>query len=555
MLLTESWSAQSTQLWRACLAGIVLLVLLLLSACAASPVATVESLRITIEVDGKQIGLQVPAGTTSQGALDQAGITLNNLDRVDPPSFTLLSPDNVIRVTRVREMFTLEENVIPFERQTAHNEALPEGKTLMVQRGVNGVEQITHRQVFEDDREVSRTVFKSEILVEPVPEILMIGVQKPFTPITLPGKLVYLSAGNAWLIETSTRERRPVVTTGDLDGRVFSLSPLGNWLLFTRAGSLSSEEGDSSETTPNDPSVPINTLWAVDLATENARPVSLNVQNIIHFAGWRPGQGLTIAYTTVEPRQAAPGWQANNELQLLTFSNSGGTIRRETIVETNAGGMYGWWGTSFAWSPDGSQLAYARPDSVGLVDFAGKQIISLVDILPYETGSDWAWIPGLGWSANGQVLYLVNHSSQFELSGLPLFPIETEDGQVESEAGPLIPLVSQVGMFAFPVPAPVSVESGPAVAYLQAIFPEQSDSQRYRLAVMDRDGSNQTILFPAENRQGLEPQQTVWSPEPMSNGHFWIAVNYQGNLWLVDSTTGEAQPVTGDGLIRRFDWK
>ena len=74
--------------------------------------------------------------------------------------------------------------------------------------------------------------------------------------------------------------------------------------------------------------------------------------------------------------------------------------------------------------------------------------------------------------------------------------------------------------------------------------------------VMDRDGSNSKALFPPTDTNGIEPQTPVWSPEPLEGqtGDF-IAVIYQGNLWLVDSGSGEAYQVTGDGLINAIDWK
>jgi hypothetical protein len=34
----------------------------------------------------------------------------------------------------------------------------------------------------------------------------------------------------------------------------------------------------------------------------------------------------------------------------------------------------------------------------------------------------------------------------------------------------------------------------------------------------------------------------------------YIAYIYQGNLWLIDPDTGEAQQLTGDGLIAAIDW-
>ena len=511
---------------------------------------------MTISADGDQFTVTLVPGMTVQSALQAAEVGLNTLDRVDPPSYTLLEGGEVLVVTRVREAFTVEENIIPFERQTVHNESLPEGKTLLVQQGVNGVEQVTYRQVFENDREVSNSVYKTEILAQPEPEVTMIGVQKPFTPVPVPKRLAYLSGGNAWVMEDSTGNRRPVVTTGDLDGRVFRLSPRGEWLLFTRAA----QEDDSTEAADTPEAADINSLWAVDLTEEAAEPVSLKVSNVIHFADWVPNKGLTVIYSTVAPSATAPGWKANNDLQMLTFSTTGAVGKVETVLETNMGGLYGWWGTTFQWSPDSTMLAYARPDEVGLVDLETGSQTPLASLLPFETGSNWAWVPGLGWSPGNDMLYLVTHAPKagldnaeesplFDLSGLPLNERDPES------SGPVIPVVPQAGMFAYPVPEPKM--SGPSyrVAYLRAIFPEQSDSKRYRLAVMDRDGSNNKVLFPAEDRQGLDPQQVIWSPEPFLNGGYWLAVTYQGNLWLVDSISGEAQQITGDGLIQRIDWR
>jgi hypothetical protein len=73
---------------------------------------------------------------------------------------------------------------------------------------------------------------------------------------------------------------------------------------------------------------------------------------------------------------------------------------------------------------------------------------------------------------------------------------------------------------------------------------------------MDRDGSNRRTLFPAEDAPGLEPQTPIWAPDTIEGqtGDF-LAVIYQGNLWLVDSGSGEPFQVTGDGLVTRIDWK
>jgi hypothetical protein len=114
-------------------------------------------------------------------------------------------------------------------------------------------------------------------------------------------------------------------------------------------------------------------------------------------------------------------------------------------------------------------------------------------------------------------------------------------------------------MFAYPSASVLRLsgeERAYQVAYLQAIFPEQSETSRYRVIVMDRDGSNQRIIFPSPDAPGLEPQVPVWAPQPLEGQvRDFIALAYQGNLWLVDSGNGSAFQVTGDGLITRIDWK
>jgi hypothetical protein len=313
----------------------------LLSGCnAAAP--TQGLVKINITVDGHQVEDTVPAGATIQSALDSAKITLSNLDRVEPPAYTLITNPTSVKVTRVKETFQTEDQVIPFSQQQVKNESLPQGQTLLVQAGSNGVQEVTYRHVFEDGVEVSQTPVKNVVITEPLPEIIMVGVQNPFTAVPITHKLAYLTSGNAWIMQDSTGNRKPVVSTGDLDGRIFSLSADGKWLLFSRKSTKPAAEE-------------INTLWVVDTTIENSAPITLKVSNVVHFADWVPGAPNTIVYSTVEPRVTAPGWQANNDLQKLVFAATGTYVRKEEIIPANSGGIYGWWGTLFSWSRDGKK--------------------------------------------------------------------------------------------------------------------------------------------------------------------------------------------------------
>jgi len=511
-----------------------------LSACGTST-PSLGMLPIEIKVDGKQAQIDLPAGSTVQLALDKNGITLGSLDRVDPPVFTLLTGAATIQVTRVREVFEVEETVLPFSRQVLKNESLPTNQKMIVQAGAPGLLQVTYRRLFENDQEVSRAAIKSQTIHEPTPEIEMIGVQSPFAPIPIPRKLAYLNMGNAWLMQRTSAERTPLVTSGDLDGRVFSLSPDGKWLLFTRKSTLPAAEE-------------INTLWTISTTDENPRPIDLKAKNIVHFADWVPGAINTVVYSTVEPRASAPGWQANNDLLSLTFAISGTYVKKEEILPPSSGGVYGWWGTNYAWTTDGKKLAYARPDSIGLVNLEKKTTAALFDLLPYQTRSDWAWVPGIAWSPDRSVMYLVNHQPQAGLAAKEnsqLFDLAA----VVPETGQFSSLIPQTGMFSYPAVSPLLPDKQAWVAFLKAYFPEQSETSRYRLYLMDRDGSNARMLFPEEGAAGLDPQQVVWSPLTNDEPAVWLAVIYRGNLFLINPVTGKAGQITGDGLIKRVDWK
>lgn len=515
---------------------LVIIASLLLTSCR-SPQVGGNDMTVSLIADGGMRQVSLPAGSTVSQAFQAAGITIESLDRTEPAAYVVLSDGDSVRLIRVEEIFETEEQIIPFEKQVVRNESLIEGETRLVQAGVNGLQEITHRRVLENGTEISKSIVKTVILADPLPEIMMVGAQASFAPLPIPGKLVYLAGGNAWLMDGSTANRIPIVTTGDLDGRIFELSPRGDYLIFTRKSSKPASQE-------------INTLWAV--RTNGGKPFSTGISNVVHFADWIPNTG-SFAYSTVEPRATAPGWQANNDLH--RYSISSGEKRR--LLDANSGGVYGWWGMNFAFAPDG-RLAYARPDGIGLVDLEGKSLRPLVDIVPLNTHSDWAWIPEISWGADGKSLYYVTHAPPPSLvseEDSPFFNLSV--ASFESNTG--FDIAEQTGMFAYPSASPLqssSRERRYQVAYLQAIFPEQSESSRYRLIVMDRDGSNRRTIFPAIDAPGIEPQVPAWAPGSVEGqSDYFVAIVYQGNLWIVDSGNGQAFQVTGDGLVTRIDWK
>ncbi|MBU2611810.1 MAG: G5 domain-containing protein, partial [Chloroflexi bacterium] len=185
------------------LLAIFLASLTFLAGCRPPQVSQAD-ITVNIHADGTTLPISIPAGSTVQQAITAAGITLGNLDRLDPPGYTVLSGGDSVRVQRVREEFDTRQVVIPFEHQEQRSELLPVGETRLIQAGQNGLKELTYRHVYEDGVESSSSVVKEVILQPPTPEIVMLGVQAPFAPLPIPGKLVYLAGGNAWLMEDST---------------------------------------------------------------------------------------------------------------------------------------------------------------------------------------------------------------------------------------------------------------------------------------------------------------------------------------------------------------
>lgn len=513
-------------------------ILALLAGCAG-PQAPAGSMHVRLEVDGTTRAVEVPVGSTSAQALQAAALTLGSLDRLDPPGYTVLTDGSTVRVIRVLERFEVESVVLPFERQTIRNEALPQGETRLLQAGKNGVQEVTYRILEEEGVEVSRVPAQTVVVTEPRPEIVMIGAQSAYAPVPIEGRLAFVSGGNAWLMSGDSGNRRPLVVTGDLDSRVFRLSPDGRWLLFSRRAA--------------DSEPAINSLWLISTVEPQAEAFPLGVENVVHFADWSPASSSLIAYSTVEPRPAAPGWQANNDLNLITLGDTGRVVRRRGVLPPNAGGQYGWWGTTFAWAADGATIAYSRPDSVGIVELNRPEFSPWSEFVPYQTRGDWAWLPGVAWGQEGATLFLVDHGAPIGLEGPAASPVF----DLVARAGPgglSLTLSARAGMFAAPSVSPArelpSGESAYSVAFLQALAPLESEESGYALTVIDRDGSNAQRLFPPEGEPGLEAQRPVWAPSGDR-----LAVIRRGDLWVVDLASGLGQRLTGDGLTTLCDWQ
>ncbi len=497
-----------------------------------------EKITVNVEKGGNLLTGTCAAGSTVEQALQELKVKYQPEDIITPVLSTVLSEDTTVKITSVTFEEEQKEQPIPFKSLTVQNESIPEGETYIIQAGQNGSEKITIKSTFEDGVLVSQVTSERNVIRDAVPEILMYGVKAEHAPIQIPGKIVYISNGSAWLLENTTGNRIPIVTSGDLDGRVLDLSSDGEWLLYSRK-------------TQNDA---INSLWMLHITDWNAKPIDLRISNVIHFAAWLPGEARRLLYSTVTPQESAPGWKANNDLLFRLVSDTGMLMEDETIVQANDEGPYSWWGTEFYLSKDGRTLLYATPGSIGKIDRLTGEKKELTKIQPYEkTRSDWAWIPGVTWSSDETAAFFAFHG-EIEGTTKSYDPTDFNIGKINLSDGQAAEIKSGTGLFSQPAASPLFEDGSSYIAYMQTISPLQSESSRYRIMLMDSDGGNAKAVFPLDEEDYVTPQRVIWSPTTVAN-QSWIAIIYKSNIWLVNPFTGIYNQITIDQSVTKMIWK
>jgi hypothetical protein len=505
----------------------ILFVFFLLSGCTPRK-------ELSVEADGERRTLRTRAATV-RDVLTEAHVVLDDLDRVEPDLWVETSQGMTITVIRVEEHIEVEREKVPFHHKTLKNEALPEGKTHLIQPGENGEAEVTYKITLENGQEVKRAEIQRRTVKEPVDEIIVVGAKGTVASVPISGTIAYISGGNAWLIRGASGGRRPLTSEGDLDQRVFALSPDGRQLIFSRG--LAAE-----------PPTPLNTLWIITTTVLGEEAQPLGIEEVIY--GQWSSDGERFAYSTAQRTGGAPGWKARNDLWIASF-NPGLSVTQ--VLSPSAADLYSWWGRTYAWSPDDQRFAYASADEIGLIKLTDGKRTPLVKLPAYSTGQEWVWTPTISWSPDGRFIATVGHVSDEAGNSKPedsplfeLWIIDVEDRTV-------IPLISETGMWAAPSWSPVRAtsdeKSASRIVYGVAQSPRDSEICLYDLYLMDRDGSNRALLFPLNEEKGLSIPQVAWSP----NGDQLIIV-YEDNLYLLDPESGQLQQLTGDGFSSQPRW-
>ncbi len=134
---------------------------------------------VSVTADGVSQTLLMGEGTV-QDALEQAGITMDADDEVEPALDAGLYDALSIAVYRVEYTERTVTETIAFPKETVRTSDLYKGQSKVTQQGVDGSKTVTYRDKIVDGSVASSEVVSETVLQEAVPQITKVGTkQKP----------------------------------------------------------------------------------------------------------------------------------------------------------------------------------------------------------------------------------------------------------------------------------------------------------------------------------------------------------------------------------------
>jgi uncharacterized protein YabE (DUF348 family) len=144
-----------------------------------------NNLKITLEkafsiklVDGGKEKQVLTTSTTVADFLEQQGIKLNDLDRVEPKLTEKIQKDSVVNIIRVEKVTDVVEETIDFAVENRNDHTLAKGSQKVIQQGEKGLKKKEFEVILENGKEVSRKLIKEEVVKNSKTKIVAIGTKE-----------------------------------------------------------------------------------------------------------------------------------------------------------------------------------------------------------------------------------------------------------------------------------------------------------------------------------------------------------------------------------------
>ncbi|MFY0409372.1 ubiquitin-like domain-containing protein [Solicola sp. PLA-1-18] len=125
---------------------------------------------MSVQVDGATRTLS-STGPTVGDALREAGITVDADDEVEPAASTPVANGAKVTVTRIETQTKTRTDTVEHDTTVREDDAMDEGDTKVVRKGVDGQEKVTYRVVLADGKVRKRTTISRSTVREPVDQV------------------------------------------------------------------------------------------------------------------------------------------------------------------------------------------------------------------------------------------------------------------------------------------------------------------------------------------------------------------------------------------------
>ena len=136
-----------------------------------------RSFPVTLIVDGAKQTFRFTGGSVGE-FLEQQGVNLGGLDRVEPDLTQKVAAHDTIEVIRVTKTQVTVDEEIPHGSKRWAEPTLEKGKTKIVRKGQPGLQEKLYEITYENGQELNRKLVLTKTIREPKDEIIGIGTRE-----------------------------------------------------------------------------------------------------------------------------------------------------------------------------------------------------------------------------------------------------------------------------------------------------------------------------------------------------------------------------------------
>jgi uncharacterized protein YabE (DUF348 family) len=132
--------------------------------------------QVVVNDGGKKLTVW-STSTTVVDFLEQQGIKLSELDRVEPGLNQLVNKDTKVNIIRVEKVTDVVEEPVDYATVTKKDGNLDSGQQQIIQDGKDGKVQKTYEVILENGKEVSKNLVSEHVVEEPKEKIVAVGTK------------------------------------------------------------------------------------------------------------------------------------------------------------------------------------------------------------------------------------------------------------------------------------------------------------------------------------------------------------------------------------------